>query len=196
MLPWEVPLPHGNPQNPKPGRGPDLQAVHGWWWETRAGWCVQAMRHRAGFIAVVWQRDVDQQFMHQVVPPYWHQSSDFYNYVFGYYVQVDGCVHWRGMYRYTSTDVLQADFGQALSALEQGATLVRIHAADLNSQDLVAATLTAGQGFVGIVLSPAYACQQVCYQSQSLPYIQALVGVNTNLLLSWGPTGSILISKK
>jgi hypothetical protein len=148
------------------------------------------------FIVVVWELDLDQQFMHQVVPPYWHQSSDFYNYVFGYYVQVDGCVHWRGMYRYTSTEVLQADFGQALSALEQGATLVRIHATDLQSQDLVAATLTAGQGFVGIVLSPAYACQQVCYQSQSLPYIQALVGVNTNLLLSWGPAGSILISKK
>ena len=149
-----------------------------------------------GFIDVVWELGVDEQFMYQVVPPFWDHSMDFFNYVFGYYVQVDGCVHWRGMYRYTSAKVLGADFEQALKALEQGATVVRIHEADLSRRDVVATALAAAQGFVGIVLSPSYAQQQVSWQGQSMPYNQAIVGSNPNLALSWGPAGCILISKQ
>ena len=149
-----------------------------------------------GFIKVAWQLGVDQQFMHQVVPPFWKHSMDFYNYVWEYYVQVDGCVHWRGMYRYTTTKVLQSDFKQALDALEQGATVVRIHEVDVSSSEVVATTLATGQGFVGIVLSPTYAQQQVYYRGQSMPYITALVGDNTKMVLSCGPAGSILISKQ
>lgn len=148
------------------------------------------------FMSVLWLLGVDQCFMHQVVPPFWHRSMDFFNYVVGYYVQVDGSCHWKGMHGRSRGAVLDADFEQARRALEQGATLVRIHEADISRVEVVAAALAAAQGFVGIVLSPSYAEQQVPCQGQSMPYTQTLVGLNPNLAQSPGPAGIILLSKQ
>ena len=92
--------------------------------------------------------------------------------------------------------MLAADFEQAWAVLQQGTTLVRIHEADLSHGVVVAATLAAAQGFVGVVLSPSYARQWVPGHGQKVLYTQALVSSRTNLALSTGPTGVICIQKQ
>ena len=151
------------------------------------------------FIHVLWQLGMDEMFMFQVVPSdpeFWPHCIDFHNYVHGYYVQVDGAYHWTHMYGCSCVEVLAADFEQAWGALDQGATLVRIHEADLPRVDVVCATLAAAQGFVGVVLSPSYASQWVPCQGQKVLYTQALTGPEDRLALSTGPTGVISIQKK
>jgi hypothetical protein len=58
---------------------------------------------------------------------------------------------------------------------------------------VVAATLAAAHGFVGVVLSPSYARQWVPGHGQKVLYTQALVSLGTNLAQSTGPTGVICI---
>lgn len=151
------------------------------------------------FIAVLWQLRMDEMFMFQVVPSdpqFWGHCMDFYNYIHGYYVQVDGAYHWTDMHKHSCEKVLDADFKQAWGALAEGATLVRIHEADLHRVDVVHATLAAAQGFVGVVLSPSYASQWVPCQGQKVLYTQALQWAENRLALSTGPTGVISIQKQ
>lgn len=147
-------------------------------------------------IDLLWQLGVDQDFMYQVVPTFWKQPMDFYNYVAGYFVQVDGACHWVGMHKQGCQQVLATDFEQARIVLAQGKTLVRVHEADLAHAAVVAATLAAAQGFVGVVLSPAYAQQWVPCQGQKVLYTQRLMGLAPNLALSPGPSGVICIQKQ
>jgi hypothetical protein len=150
------------------------------------------------FIAVLWQLGMDERFMFQVVPSepeFWHRCMDFFNYVDGYYVQVDGACHWADMYKQSCVQVLDADFQQASDAIEHKVTLVRIHEADLTRVDVVAATLAAARGFVGVVLSPSYASQWVPCHGQKVLYTQALVSSTPNLAQSTGPSGVILIQQ-
>lgn len=151
------------------------------------------------FIALLWQLRMDERFMFQVVPSdpkFWHRCMDFFNYADGYYVQVDGVSHWVDMHGKSCAEVLDADFEQAWAALQQRATLVRIHEADLSRVDVVATTLAAAQGFVGVVLSPSYARQWVSCHGQNVLYTQALVGSRDNLAQSTGPTGVICIQQE
>jgi hypothetical protein len=148
------------------------------------------------FIVVLWELGMDERFMFQVVPSdpkFWHRCMDFVNHADGFYVQVDGECHWKDMHGKSCEQVLDADFEQALAALQQGATLVRIHEDDLSHGAVVAATLAAAQGFVGVVLSPSYARQWVPGHGQKVLYTQALVSLGTNLAQSTGPTGVICI---
>lgn len=147
-------------------------------------------------IVVLWQLGVDQEFMYQVVPTFWRCPMDFYNYVAGYYVQVDGSCHWVGMHTQSCECVLAADFEQARAALAQGKTLVRVHEADLAHADVVAATLAAAQGFVGVVLSPSYASQWVPCCGQKVLYTQALKRPGVALTQSHSPTGIISIQQQ
>lgn len=150
------------------------------------------------FIELLWQLGMDERFMFQVVPSdpkFWGHCMDFFNYADGYYVQVDGVCHWVDMHGKSCEHVLDADFDQAWAALQQGATLVRIHQADLSRIDVVASTLAAAQGFAGVVLSPSYASQRVPRHGQTVLYTQALVGSRDNLAQSTGPTGVICIQQ-
>lgn len=148
------------------------------------------------FIAMLWQLGVEQSFMFQVVPPCWHRCMDFFNYAAGYCVQVDGSCHWTGMHQHSCEQVLAADFEQALKAVQQGGTLVRIHEADLPHVAVVAETLAAAQGFVGVVLSPGYAHQLVPCQGQLKKYTKAQLTLNPSLSLNPSPQGLIRICKQ
>lgn len=148
------------------------------------------------FMAVVWSLGIDEQFCYHVVPPFWHKCMDFFNYTAGYYVQVDGSCHWTGMHQHSCVEVLTADFEQARSAASKGGTVVRLHEADLQYSEVVATTLANAQGFVGVVLSPSYAHQQVPWQGQSMPYTQALLTHDTTLTHTPGHAGEVLISRK
>lgn len=147
------------------------------------------------FMAVVWGLGIDEQFCFQVVPPFWRKCMDFFNYAASYYVQVDGSCHWTGMYQHSCMEVLTSDFEQARSAVSQGGTVVRVHEADLQYSQVVAATLAAAQGFVGVVLSPSYAHQQVPYQGQSLPYTQAMLSYDVTLTITPGYAGVMHVSR-
>lgn len=148
------------------------------------------------FINVVCSLEVDEQFMYQVVPPFWGQCMDFYNYAADYFVQVDGSCHWKGMRQRKCEEVLASDFRQAQRAVECDAVLVRIHEADVSNCVVVAKTLTAVQGFKGVVLSPSYAQQWVPWRGEMLLYTHALVRQYPNLAQNPGPHGVTLIQPK
>jgi hypothetical protein len=148
------------------------------------------------FMRVLWELEMDEKFMHQVVPQFWHKAMDFYNYVEGYCVQIDGACHWKGMHGRKPEQVLDADFKQAQAAVERKVALVRIHEADVSCKEVVAATLAAVQGFVGVVLSPSFARQRVPCQGQRVLYTQALVTLYPNLVQRPGPGGTVLLHKK
>lgn len=148
------------------------------------------------FMWVLWRLGWDEKFCFQVVPPVWERCMDFFNHEQGYYVQVDGSCHWAGMYKHKCEEVLGADFEQARRAVVHSATMVRVHEADLSYDRVVAATLAAAQGFVGVVLSPSYAIQWVSYQGQMQLYTQALVGGDPSLKLSIAPSGVMQVQKR
>ena len=148
------------------------------------------------FIDVLWQLGVDGEFVYHVIPDFWGQCMDFYNYAAGYFVQVDGSCHWKGMFQHKCEEVLGLDFSQAQRAVEGHATLVRIHDADVSNADVVAKTLAAVQGFRGVVLSPSYACQWVPCRGYMMLYTQALVWLYPNLAQNPGPDGVLLIHPK
>lgn len=160
--------------------------------------CNVVMPHAAEqlFMRVLWGFGWDEKFCFQVVPPFWHRCMDFFNHEQGYYVQVDGSCHWTDMHKHTCEEVLGADFEQAQQAVANSATMVRVHEADLSRPYAVANTLAAAQGFVGVVLSPAYATQWVSYQGQMQPYTQALVGCDPSLELSIAPSGVMQVQKR
>jgi hypothetical protein len=111
----------------------------------------------------------------------------------GYYVQVDGSCHWKGMFQHKCEEVLDSDFSQADRAVGHHATLVRIHEADVSYADVVAKTLAAAQGFRGVVLSPSYAYQWVPCRGYMMLYTQALMWIYPNLAQNPGPDGVIFI---
>lgn len=148
------------------------------------------------FMAVLQGLGMDEEFCYQVVPPFWHRCMDFHHYTAGYYVQVDGSCHWTDMFQQKCEGVLNADFRQAVAAVNQGGTVVRVHQHDLSSPSVAASTLAAAQGFVGVVLSPSYAQQWVPYQGQKLPYIQALLAHDPTLAPTHGTAGIVHIQKR
>jgi hypothetical protein len=148
------------------------------------------------FIDVLSELGVDEEFVYQVVPDFWGQCMDFYNYAADYFVQVDGSCHWKGMYQHKCEEVLGLDFSQAHSAVVSEAKLVRIHEADLSNVDVVQKTLEVAKGFTGVVLSPSYACQWVPCQGGMVLYTQALLWQYPNLAQNPGPDGVLLIHPK
>jgi hypothetical protein len=145
------------------------------------------------FIAVLRWLGVDEMFVYHVVPEWWGHSMDFYNLEHQYFVQIDGSCHWKGMHNNKCEEVLKLDFSQAYTAIEYGATLVRIHEGDVSNGGVVARTLAAAQGFVGVVLSPCYASQWVPCRGKKMLYTEALVHLNPNLAQNPTPTGVTLI---
>ena len=67
---------------------------------------------------------------------------------------------------------------------------------DLRCDPVVANTLAAALGFVGVVLSPSYATQWVSHQGQRQLYTQALLRCDPSLTLSMTASGVVLVQER
>lgn len=128
----------------------------------------------AAFMRLLLGSGLDAAYCHQVVSHFWHAPVDFYNFIKGFFVQVDGTCHWAGMHKLSSAEVIARDFGFNLAAMAAGACVVRVHDADIDNVAAVLAALAATAYGCSIVLTPSYATTTICYNGQKQAYVKVL----------------------
>lgn len=118
------------------------------------------------------------EYCHQAVPPFWTSPVDFYNFVAGFWVLVDGRHHWSGIHQYTKADIGDRDMRLNLAAIEAGRTVLRVHAADLDNPSCVLAALVAAraaaQAGAAVVLTPSFAHCWAEWQGRRELYVDML----------------------
>ena len=113
------------------------------------------------FMQLLWSWGLHAEYCHQAVPPFWRSPVDFYNFVAGFRVLVDGRYHWTGIHQYTKAHIADRDMRLNIAAIEAGRTLLRVHAADFENPSCVLAALVAARAAAkagaAIVLTPSFA---------------------------------------
>jgi hypothetical protein len=127
------------------------------------------------FTAVLVQLGLDTQFALQTPAPFWQWPLDARHLQQGYFVQIDGDSHWRGMRGQSRNEVLARDMQQNVAAMRAGGVLVRIHSRDLECTRLVLAALQAAALGYSIVLSPSCAVEPYNLNGATVPYVCALL---------------------
>jgi len=130
------------------------------------------------FMQLLWSWGLHAEYCHQAVPPFWAWPVDFYNYVAGFWVLVDGRHHWIGIHQYTKADIADKDMRLNLAAIEAGRTVLRVHAADLKNPSCVLAALVAARAAAkagaAIVLTPSFANCWAEWQGRKELYVDML----------------------
>lgn len=152
-------------------------------------WCLVCMYHEqqwraAGkralpeselwFILMLVCWGVDTHFAFQCTAHFWHRPLDARHLQQGYYVQIDGHCHWRGMRGQSREKLLARDMQQNLAAMRGGGVLVRIHSRDLECEQQILAALQAAASGYCIVLTPSYAAECYCWPGMISSYARAL----------------------
>lgn len=132
------------------------------------------------FIAVLVQLGVDTQFALQTPAPFWRWPLDARHLQQGYFVQIDGDSHWRGMRGQSRNKVLARDMQQNLAAMQAGGVLVRIHRHDLACTQRLLAALQAAALGCSIVLSTTCAAEPYDSHGSTVPYVTALQQLQPN----------------
>jgi hypothetical protein len=117
----------------------------------------------------------DSEFCCQVQPLFWPAPCDFYNWLHGFWVQIDGRCHWVGMHQQSSSVVLLRDLEQNWAALRGGGCVVRVHGVDVSKADCVLAAMAVAEGGSCIVLTPSYMHAYVRLGACLLPYVHAVM---------------------
>lgn len=127
---------------------------------------------------LLWSWGLHAEYCHQAVRPFWAWPVDFYNFVAGFWVLVDGRHHWIGIHQYTKADIADKDMRLNLAAIEAGRTVLRVHAADLKNPSCVLAALIAARAAAkagaAIVLTPSFAHCWVEWQGRKELYVDVL----------------------
>jgi hypothetical protein len=132
------------------------------------------------FIAVLVQLGLDTQFALQTPAPFWRWPLDARHLQQGYFVQIDGDSHWRGMRGQSRNQVLARDMQQNVAAMRAGGVLVRIHTHDLACTQRVLAALQAPALGCSIVLSASCAVEPYTLHGSTVPYVTALLRLQPN----------------
>lgn len=118
--------------------------------------------------------NMDTQFSFQTVAPFWQRPVDCCHLQLGYFVQLDGPCHWRGIRQHSRQLLLERDFEQNEAAMHMGGVLVRVHNKDLpHVQTIHAALMAAAMGY-SIVLTPSYGCETYIVNGDEMLYVEAV----------------------
>jgi hypothetical protein len=117
---------------------------------------------------------LDKQYCRQVVPAWWSWPVDFWNFVSDTYIQIDGSSHWYGMHKASSQRIQKRDMKFNKAAVDKGARVVRVHAADVADTAALHAALSAVADGCNLVLSPAYATTYITYRNERVCYADAV----------------------
>lgn len=132
------------------------------------------------FIAALVCLGLDTQFSFQTMAPFWDHPLDCYHMRSGYFVQIDGQCHWRGMRGLSRDQVLTRDMRQNVVALEATGVLVRIHMNDMKCQQQLLAALEAAELGFSMVLSPSYTTELYNMCGHHVHHVQALLLLKPN----------------